>query len=88
MPTRPMVQGIHVELGDVVAGPGAGFIDAGRVKGWSEDGNWLYVGWLGVVAVEQVQWVEDLAVARFPLLYRPATKNQWTSQSINSKNDL
>jgi hypothetical protein len=73
----PVIDGIPVRLGDIVTGPEAGCMEAGRVRGWSPDGRSLYVGWLGVVRLEDVRWCTVLPIAAFPRLYRPVRSNQW-----------
>jgi hypothetical protein len=73
----PMIDGCPVALGDLVSGPSCGPFSNGRVKGWSPCGGWLYVGWLGVVAIDRAAWACDLEGTAFARLYRPVTSNQW-----------
>lgn len=72
------IDNVPVQLGDVVSGPptGGGFC-TGRVKGISPCGQWLYVGWLGVVALADCQWATDIASTKFARLYRPVADNRW-----------
>ena len=74
---KPAIGGIPLRLGDIVIGPEAGPMTAGRVKGWDPTGDLVYVAWLGVVPLARLQWCEDLAIAQFPGLYRPVRENRW-----------
>ena len=74
---KPAIGGIPLCLGDIVIGPEAGPMTAGRVKGWSPSGDLVYVGWLGVVPLASLEWCSDLATAQFPGLYRPVVANRW-----------
>ena len=78
----PVIDGIPVRLGDVLTGPPAGPFSNGRVKGWSPCGRWVYVGWLGVVALDQAAWACDLDASKFARLYRPVQENRWESEAI------
>jgi hypothetical protein len=76
------IDNIPVNLGDVVSGPAVGGFTNGRVKGWSPCGQWLYLGWLGVIHVDQAQWCTDIESSAFARLYRPVGENRWESEAI------
>jgi hypothetical protein len=78
----PTIENCPVQLGDVVTGPQTGPFSNGRVKGWSPCGQWLYVAWLGVVAVADCQWCPDIEASHFARLYRPVDANRWHSEAI------
>jgi hypothetical protein len=72
------INAIPVQLGDVVSGPATGGFTNGRVKGISPCGQWLYIGWLGVVAIADCHWATDIDATKFARLYRPVAENRWT----------
>lgn len=80
--SHPMIDGCTVALGDVISGPSAGPFSNGRVKGWSPDGKFLYVGWLGIVPIEKAEWCCDLDESKFARLYRPVTENRWGCEAV------
>lgn len=71
------IDNVPVRLGDVVSGPAVGGFTNGRVKGVSPDGTMLYIGWLGVVKIEDCQWATDIKETKFARLYRAVTENRW-----------
>ena len=81
--TTPTIDGHPVRLGDVLTGPQTGPFSNGRVKGWSPCGQWVYVGWLGVVPLHQAAWACDIEGTHFARLYRPVKENRWESEAVN-----
>jgi hypothetical protein len=78
----PTIDGCPVSLGDVLTGPQTGIFSNGRVKGWSPCGNWVYVAWLGVVPIRDLEWCCGIEDSRFARLYRPVAENRWESEAI------
>lgn len=78
----PVIQGIPVQLGDIVSCANAfgaleDFADGARVKGWSPDLERLLLGWVGIVSTIDCAWVESLADAQFAARYKPSTRNEF-----------
>ena len=82
---QPSIQGLPVCLGDIVAvetrGILKGLTQSARVKGWSPDGEWLSLEWIGVVKIDQCQWAADLKATFLAQMSNPVEENCW-------KNDL
>ena len=78
----PILDGHPVALGDVLTGPQTGPVSNGRVKGWSPCGQWVYVGWLGVVPLHHAAWCCDIEASKFARLYRPVQENRWESEAV------
>lgn len=79
---KPTIDGIEVELGDIVScdlfsGLAAQYASATRVKGWSPCGRYLYLSWVSVVPTDACRWVYSIKDRRFCLLYKPETENRW-----------
>ena len=53
-----------------------------RVKGWSPCGNFLYIGWAGVVPATSCSWVTDIASTKFARRYRPVSHNRWFEEAV------
>lgn len=78
----PILDGHPLALGDVLTGPPTSIFSNGRVKGWSPCGRWIYLGWVGIVALDQAAWCTDIEASKFARLYRPVVSNRWESEAI------
>lgn len=80
---HPKIDSIPVQLGDLVhyrEVPNLTLFtdtNATRILGWSQCGQFLYIGWAGVVETGDCEWATDLGKCKFARLYRPVAENRW-----------
>jgi len=82
--THPILDNRPINLGDIlIYAPGTAqalevlIEDGALVKGWSPCGQFVYLGWAGIVPLADCSWADPQTAPPLERLYKVPTENKW-----------